>query len=440
MKLTDSEDSSDTYTTGEVSFTTEEQLYTATEAGALGDKTPPVISNVKTGTITGESVTVTWDTDEKSNSSVNYGITSGTYENGASDYTVNSNSANFVTSHTVIINNLTPATKYYFKVISYDASGNIGESAEDNFTTASPSSLSSIKVVSTSLNEATITWDTSTKMTSIVEYGVTADYGQSKTDSTMDTTHTANISGLTVGTVYHFRVKGKDGDNNMYSSGDYSFEPKSPPKVSGITVSNVSEHNAQISVSTDIPADVLVTYFEKGNPSNSGSQGKPDFAVKHDIDLSNLKSGTTYSYSVKVSDDQGNQTTSDPKEFTTDQDTTPPVIDNVHTDLALAQSDKVQAIISCSTDEPATASVFYREGRNGNETELKMSTNLATSHVAVVTSFKPGAVYTFRIETTDASGNTSNSDIFSLLTPIQKANIIQVIINNFQDIFGWMRK
>ena len=277
-------------------------------------------------------------------------------------------------------------------------------------------------------------------MTSIVEYGLTTAYGQGKTDSTMDTTHTTNISGLKVGTVYHFMVKGKDADNNMYSSGDYSFEPKSPPKVSGITITNTTEHDAQITISTDIPADALITYFEKATPTNAGSQGKPDFATKHDITLSNLKSGTTYSYSVKVSDEQGNQTTSDPKEFTTTQDTTPPVIDGVHTDNALAQSDKVQTIISCKTDEPSTASVFYKEGRNGNEKELKMTTNLATSHVAVITSFKPGTVYNFRITASDASGNTATSETFSLLTPIQKANIIQVIVNNFQDIFGWMKR
>jgi phosphodiesterase/alkaline phosphatase D-like protein len=147
--------------------------------------------------------------------------------------------------------------------MSYDTSGNIGESAEDSFTTSSPSSLSSIKIVSTSLSQATITWSTSQKMTSEVEYGITDTYGQSKADSTMDTTHTVNLSGLTVGTMYHFRVKGKDGNNNMYSSGDYTFQPKSPPKVSGITVSNITEHDAQINSWYRYPSRCLVTYFEK---------------------------------------------------------------------------------------------------------------------------------------------------------------------------------
>ena len=158
------------------------------------------------------------------------------------------------------------------------------------------------------------------------------------------------------------------------------------------------------------------------------------------MDLSNLKSGTVYTYFVKVSDEQGNQTTSTAKEFTTGKDEVPPAIDNVHTDSALTQSDKVQTIISCKTDEPATVSVFYKEGRNGDEKELKMSASATTSHVAVITSFKVGTVYNFKVVATDASGNESTSDVFSLLTPAKQENIIQIITSNFQDIFGWMGK
>jgi hypothetical protein len=256
----------------------------------------------------------------------------------------------------------------------------------------------------------------------------------------MDTTHTVNLSGLTVGTTYHFRVKGTDANNNMYSSGDYTFEPKSPPKVSGITVTSTTEHDAQISISTDIPADVLVTYFEKATPANAGSQGKPDFAVKHDVTLSNLKSGITYTYSVKVSDEQGNQTTSDPKDFTTTKDETPPVIDNVHTDSALTQADKVQTIITWKTDEQATSILSYREGATGEEKEFKNSDNLSTNHVVVITSFKPGTVYNFRVKSADASDNTSISGYFSFLTPKMQQNIIQIIASNFMEIFGWTSK
>ena len=405
----------------------------------VDDVTAPEISSIGSGTITGESATITWTTDEESNSSVAYGITSGTYENIGGNYLVNSDSENFVTDHTVIINNLIPGTKYFYTVMSVDIAGNIGESTEQTLTTESPSTLSSIKVVSTSLNTATITWTTDKNMTSVVEYGLTVDYGDSKTSNTAAKTHEISLSGLKASTIYHFRVKGEDPDNNLYSSGDYTFEPKSPPKISTSTVGSVTEHEAKISVATDIPTDILVTYTSTSDSSLSGSQGKPEFVTKHDIDLKNLESGKTYSYVVKVTDEQGNQTTSDAKTFTTGKDENAPEISQVKTDNALAQNDKVQAIISWITNEPSNTSFIYKEGMNGEEKEIMVGDSYTQNHIVISTIFKPGTVYHFKVKSVDQSGNESISSDFALLTPKRKENIVQIIVTNFQDIFGWAK-
>ncbi len=417
---------------------TEFNFVTAAAAEAE-DGVAPEISSINVGTITGESATVSWKTDKVGSSFVSYGITSGTYENGAVDSLVNFDPANYITDHTVIINNLTPATKYYFKVGSTDTSGNVGESTEESFTTKAPSSLSSIKVASTSLSEVIITWDTSTKMNSTVEYGLTTDYGETKSSSSTTTDHEVKISGLKEATVYHFRVKGTDADNNIYSSGDYTFEPKSPPKVSSVSVDSITEHGANITIATDIPTDVLVTYFEKTDPKNSGSQGKPDFLTKRTVELTNLKSGVTYVYTVKVVDEQGNQTTGEAKEFTTDKDENPPKISQIKTDGAIAQNDKVQMIISWATDEPSTTAFIYREGINGEEKEILVSEAYTQNHTVVSTIFKSGTVYYFKTKSIDQAGNETISSDFALLTPKKKENIVQIIVNNFQDIFGWAK-
>lgn len=417
---------------------TEFNFVTAAAAEAE-DGVAPEISSINVGTITGESATVTWKTDKVANSLISYGIESGTYENGANDYLVNSDSDNYIKDHTVIINNLTPSTKYYYKVISVDSFGNIAESAEESFTTKSPSSLSSIKFISTSLSEVTITWSTSTAMTSIVEYGTSVDYGDTKSSSSSSKDHSIQISGLKNGTVYHFRIKGQDSDNNIYSSGDYTFEPKSPPKVSNASVASTTEHGAKITVTTDIPTDILVTYFEKGDPTNSGSQGKPDFSTNHNLEISNLKSGTIYSYTIKVSDEQGNQTTGEVKEFTTDKDENPPKISQIKTDGAIAQNDKVQMIISWTTDEPSTTAFIYREGMSGEEKEILVSEAYTQNHTVVSTIFKSGTVYYFKTKSIDQAGNETVSSDFALLTPRKKENIVQIIVNNFQDIFGWAK-
>ena len=424
----------------EYTFTTTEQQFTSTEWGEQGDTTAPVISSVSAGKLSGESATVTWTTDEVSDGWVQYGITSGTYENAAGDYLVNADAESYATDHTVVVNNLVPSTKYYFVAVSTDAAGNKAISDEFSFTTKSPSSLSSIKVVSTALNEATITWKTSTKTTSIVEYGLTEFYGDKKESATLATEHSASLSGLESGATYHFRVKGKDADNNWFSSGDYTFEPKSPPHISNVKVVDVTEHGAKVQFATNVPTDALVTYTDSADNENSGSQGKPDLATNHEVELKNLKQGTTFALTIKARDLDGNETIQEAESFTTGKDENPPVIDQVRTDSALTQNDNVQTIISWTTDELADTSLLYREGRSGEEKEVRITDNETLNHVAVITTFKSGVVYYFKVKSVDQSENIGLSSEYALLTPKKKENVVQLIINNFEQIFGWAKR
>ncbi|HEX8974132.1 MAG TPA: fibronectin type III domain-containing protein, partial [Patescibacteria group bacterium] len=422
----------------EKNFTTQEQLYTASGAGALGDHTPPIISNVQISGVTGESATVTWDTDEKSNGVVGYGIAS-TDENEEGDRYVNKDPANYTTSHSVDLAGLIPATKYVFVASSIDASGNIAHSAQQEFTTLSPSSLSSIKAESNSLGQATITWETSLATTSVVEYGLTTSYGEKKEDTGMIKSHSIGLANLNQGVVYHYRVKGKDGNGKLYASADNTFQPKSPPQISDIAVESVNEHGAHVIFKTDVPTDANITFTNAQDKTITGSQGKPDMATSHAIDLQGLDPGVTYSMVVTVRDEQGTENHNQGPDFTTDVDKIAPKIDQVRTDSALTQNDVVQAIISWKTDEVSDSAISYREGREGQERQLNISDNLTTSHIAVVTTFKPGMVYYFKVKSTDGSGNTATSSDFALLTPKRKENIIQVIVSNFQGIFGWMK-
>jgi beta-lactamase superfamily II metal-dependent hydrolase len=94
-----------------------------------GDVTPPVISNVQAANITAASADIQWNTDEDSDSVVEYGTSPGNYTNSESDPAM-------VTSHSVTLSNLTPSTTYYYIVKSTDASNNTATSSEYNFTTS----------------------------------------------------------------------------------------------------------------------------------------------------------------------------------------------------------------------------------------------------------------------------------------------------------------
>ncbi len=71
---------------------------------------------------------------------------------------------------------------------------------------------------------AVITWETNEPTTSQVEYGLTNQYGSlTPIDTRLVRKHKVLLTGLTPGTVYHFRVRSKDGAENEAISGDYNF-------------------------------------------------------------------------------------------------------------------------------------------------------------------------------------------------------------------------
>ena len=100
------------------------------------DTTGPVISNIAAAVNPDGTVTITWDTDEASDSSVDFGTDSNILN-------LNSTDGALVTAHSITLTGLTPNTTYYFRVTSADASANPSTSptapATLDFTTPSGS-------------------------------------------------------------------------------------------------------------------------------------------------------------------------------------------------------------------------------------------------------------------------------------------------------------
>ncbi|EKE10616.1 MAG: PKD protein, partial [uncultured bacterium] len=424
-----------------VKYEPADEFYFITQdsSGDDGDKdaTAPSISGIKVGKPSeGEGVLVSWNTDEISSSFVRYGLTD---ELGsvAGDDLVSFDITKYVTSHEVVINNLPSNTKYYYSIVSSDKAGNIAQSSADTFTTSSQSSLSSIKIEAVSMEEALVSWSTNSATSSVVEFGTTQTYGQVRQDNSLVKDHKITIAGLISATTYHIRVRSKDESGKEYVSSDYTFTPKSPPIISGIKISDVTEHGVTINFLTNIATDSVVQYTDVKNPKNTGSQGSPELLTNHNVVLHDLTPGTTFVMKIKVRDDSGNEAEQEGASFSTNKDETHPKIDQVRVESALAQNDKVQTIISWTTDEDATTKVIYREGKNGENMDLPTSDGIAQSHIAVITNFKPGVIYFFNVKSMDKYGNEAISETYATLTPKKKENIIQIIINNFQEIFKW---
>lgn len=93
------------------------------------DTTPPAITSGPTATnVTSSSATITWITDEPSDSLVEYGTASGNYKNSTEDTAI-------VTNHSVELTGLQPNTTYYYIVTSKDEAQNSVTSLESWFIT-----------------------------------------------------------------------------------------------------------------------------------------------------------------------------------------------------------------------------------------------------------------------------------------------------------------
>jgi hypothetical protein len=98
------------------------------------------------------------------------------------------------------------------------------------FSTTAPSlTVNSVTATNISASGATITWTTNAPASSQVFYGTTASYGSQTTlDTTLGTSHSQSISGLTANTTYHYKVQSKDASNNVVSSTDQTFTTAAP--------------------------------------------------------------------------------------------------------------------------------------------------------------------------------------------------------------------
>jgi len=106
----------------------------ATPAEPESDTTSPVISNIQTTNIAETSATITWTTDENSDSKISYGSVSPL----SGTTTIDIMDSNNVTAHSINLTGLTATKTYYYVVVSSDSGGNTSTSSEYSFVTLQP--------------------------------------------------------------------------------------------------------------------------------------------------------------------------------------------------------------------------------------------------------------------------------------------------------------
>ncbi|HTN42830.1 MAG TPA: fibronectin type III domain-containing protein, partial [Nitrospiria bacterium] len=375
----------------------------------FADTTPPVISAIGAGSITSSGATITWTTNEASDTQVQYGITTAY----GSSTTLNSTK---VTSHSQALTGLLAATLYHYRVLSRDAAGNLAASGDNTFTTLTPPDttppvISGIASSSITTSGATISWTTNEASDTQVQYGITTAYGSSTTlNSTKVTSHSQALTGLLDTTLYHYRVLSRDAAGNLATSSDSTFTTLTPPDttppvISGIASSNITTSGATIAWTTDELSDTQVQY---GTTTAYGSSTTLNSTkvTSHSQALTGLQASTLYHYRVLSRDAAGNLATSGDGTFTTSTppDTTPPVISGI----TASNITNTGAIITWATNEASSSQVEYGTTTSyGSSTTL--NSTLVTSHSVTLTGLAASTTYHYRVKSADASSNLATS-------------------------------
>jgi hypothetical protein len=441
------------------------------------------ITNVKVASTTDQTATVTWTTDVKGDAMIHYGLD----ENAglARDPTFT------LTSHSLLLSDLFPATTYYFRVVSADSDGNKSTTAGFTFNTRSNEKLQAQKIkkdivkikdpdalkdiietvedqaslvlkpptilgaskVLVETTKAQVVWTTDRESSSVVYLSPASEFnsGDEKPYTMTQgdpnervSKHIVDIVGLEPSTTYHFQVFSEDDLGLTASTLDDTFTTRAIlPTFSSVKISRVQETSAMVSWSTDVKAKGVVEYTNTRTKAKK-SIGDPTFTTSHTLRLNDLEFGTRYSVVVIATNEGGDNVESKAQTFITVRDVIEPAINKVKNESTLYPGEdvKIQTIVSWETDEPAFCQTFYAQGlatQEGEGESLPKEPNPTTSHTQVIVGFAPATVYRFWMVCTDEAGNETRSEDFVLITPVKEKSIIDVILENFEGTFGWLK-
>jgi hypothetical protein len=171
-------------------------------AASMVSAAAPVISGVATST-TDTTATISWTTDATTTGQVMYGTTT--------SYGLTSSATASGTAHTVNLTGLDAGTTYHFMIEATDASSTVATTSDDTFMTLAASTtpvISGLSASSTGTSTVTVSWTTDVPATTQVAYGTTTSLGSTTTlDTTLSTSHSVNLTGLSASTTYHLEAR-----------------------------------------------------------------------------------------------------------------------------------------------------------------------------------------------------------------------------------------
>jgi chitinase len=258
-------------------------------------------------------------------------------------------------------------------------------------------------------SSATVSWTTDQASDSQVLYGTAAAYGSATAlSSPRVKTHSAELTGLTPGALYHYSVESRAASGVLTSSGDFTFSAQTtPPTVTlgspptGTTIGGVVSVTASASSSLGLGGvQFKLDGEDLGAPMTSGP-----YAFMWNT--SAVPDGR-HGLAAVAWDADGNASTSAVSIVTIDN--APPVIGGVAAAVGVSS-----AAISWTTDHAASSSVqFGTTAAYGSA--LSTAPALLMSHLAALSGLAPGTLYHYAVQSQTAFGALSVSADFTFTT------------------------
>ncbi len=407
---------------------------------------PSLDADPKVTEITTRRATISWSTSRSADSKIQYGTKSGSYEKVEP-----SNSAQ-VSSHSLQLSGLNPATTYYYRVKWTDEDGNTGISAEKTFKTSSAPTVKEVSVRNLGLSSATIQFTIQDASKVKIYYGTSTSFGGAKEISTAqaETTYTMELDDLLDGTKYYYKINTFDSDGSEYEGTVLDFATLPRPKITGVKIQqvmNTAQSTLLVTWTSNTDISSIVTYYPQDKPGEVRNEVDVTFVKgEHKMLIRGLAPETNYTLIVKGRDQIGNEAVSDAQSVTTATDTRPPQVSDFYVEGTVvpqapstAQESTAQLIVSWNTDEPATSQVEFGEGTGTTyNSKTQEDSNLTYNHLVIISGLTPSKVYHLRALSKDKAANLGNSIDTVTITPKITDNALNLVISNLQEAFGFL--
>ena len=259
-----------------------------------------------------------------------------------------------------------------------------------------------------------------------VEYGTSTSYGSKTTaksagSGSSTVSVSADLSGLHVGTTYHYRVVATSSAGSSHGS-DGVFTTTVPPDVVTGSPSSITPSSATLNGTVDPNGRETTFYFDYGTSTSYGTKtpvrhaGSATTPQPESAGISGLQAGRTYHFRVVATSDAGTSTGKDVS-FTTSS--APAAVTADATSVA-----PTSATLRGAVTPNGLSTTWWFE--YGTSTSYRWKTSAhsagsgakAVSAAAVVKGLRPATTYHFRLVAQNSSGRAYGADrSFSAVGP-----------------------